>query len=96
MGFLASNFSTSTSWLVVIIIDLIFLEVYLGYSFLLLPNGLERVKISKTVVKNLVYGCPLTLRCLTRLQSGTKEYSIFSIFSTIASTVRYDSPGQKL
>ena len=73
-----------------------FLEVYLGYSFLLLPNGLERVKILKTVVKNLVYGCPLTLWCLTirvRLQSGTKEYSIFS---TIASTVRYDSPAQKL
>ena len=39
MGFLASNFSTSTSWLVIIMIDLeFFLEVYLDYSFLLLPN----------------------------------------------------------
>ena len=51
----------------------------LAISFLLLPNGLERVKISKTVVKNLVYGWPLTLRCLiilVRLQSGTRWYSI--------------------
>ena len=62
--------------------------MYLGYSFLHLPNGLERVKISKTTVKNLVYGWPLTLWCLiipVRLQSDTKESSIFSIFSAIAS-----------
>ena len=86
MGFSASNFSASTPWLAIIMIDLDFLGgMYLG--FLLLPNGLERVKISKTAIENLVYGWPLTLWCLiitVRLQSGTKEY-IFSIFSAIAS-----------
>ena len=53
-----------------------------------LTNGLERVKISKTAIENIVYGWPLTLWCLiitVRLQSGTKEYSILSIFSAIAS-----------
>ena len=87
MGFSASNFSASTPWLVIIMLDLDFFGwMYLG--FLLLPNGLERVKISKTAIENLVYGWPLTLWCLiitVRLQSGTKEYSILSIFSAIAS-----------
>ena len=87
MGFSASNFSASTPWLVIIMLDLDFFGwMYLG--FLLLPNGLERVKFSKTAVENLVYGWPLTLWCLiitVRLQSGTKEYSILSIFSAIAS-----------
>ena len=87
MGFSASNFSASTPWLVIIMLDLDFFGwMYLG--FLLLPNGLERVKISKTSIENLVYGWPLTLWCLiitVWLQSGTKEYSILSIFSAIAS-----------
>ena len=82
MGFSASNFSASTPWLVIIMLDLDFFGwMYLG--FLLLPNGLERVKISKTAIENLVYGWPLTLWCLiitVRLQSGTKEYSILLIF----------------
>ena len=60
MGFSASNFSASTPWLVIIMLDLDFFGwMYLG--FLLLPNCLERVKISKTSIENLVYGWPLTL-----------------------------------
>ena len=44
MGFSASNFSASTPWLVIIMLDLDFFGwMYLG--FLLLPNGLERVKL---------------------------------------------------
>ena len=53
-----------------------------------LTNGLERVKFSKRAVENLVYGWPLTIWCLIKtvqLQSETKEYSILSIFSAIAS-----------
>ena len=88
MGFSASNFSASTPWLAIIMIDLDFFlgGMYLG--FLLLPNGLERVKISKTAIENLVYGWPLTLWCLiitVRLQSETNEHSILLIFSAIAS-----------
>ena len=84
MGFSASNFSASTPWLVIIMLDLDFFGwMYLG--FLLLPNGLERVKFLKTAVENLVYGWPLSLWCPiipVRLQSGIKE-----IFSAIASEI---------
>ena len=87
MGFSAGNFSASTPWLVIIMLDLDFFG-WMYFGFLLLPNCLERVKISKTAIENLVYGWPLTLWCLiitVRLQSGTKEYSILSIFSAIVS-----------
>ena len=87
MGISASNLSASTPWLVIIMLDLDFFGwMYLG--FLLLPNGLERVKFSKTAIENLVYGWPLSLWCLiiiVRLQSETNEHSILLIFSAIAS-----------